>query len=132
MLDANSGHSVRVSRQTWALQILAEQLYSALPPDSPIGKAVGDLVDAQRGITVTAVRRVTEDLLHSRYIVARGVGDDAIWEIAGERRAEVDAMFRALSACEQTATRRAAHDAVAISEAWSKTFLAAAPTRSLA
>jgi hypothetical protein len=127
--DAAPGGS-RMPRQPWALKVLAEQLLCELPPNSPVGQAIRGLHDPKRGVTSLAIHRATEDLVSSNYLVGRDVGHDATWAISPDREAEVDAMVRGLSTRELAAARRAAYDAVAISEAWSNTFRAATPTKS--
>jgi hypothetical protein len=123
-IDAAPAGMPGISRHTWVLKVLFEQLVFLLPRDSPSGRAIARVNDSCRGVTDAVVARATDHLLGSDFLIADGSGHTAVWQIKPGRIAEVDRMIGGLSPTENLAMRTAAQRTLAMSLAWSKTFRA--------
>ncbi len=119
--SAHSGTQPGLSRHTWVLKVLLEDLQRHIPQRSAVAAALGRAIHPDLGITDACVNSATDRLLATQYLVPNGTGADATWTVANDRVGHVDEMLAMLGAAERSALSKAGQRALAMSLAWSKT-----------
>src|SRR5262249_40161626 len=131
-IDSAVGHGEMngsgFSRKSWVTEVLIERLLANLT-NGAAAQTLGKIWTTGKSVTPASANAIVNELVLAGLLEPRGLHATARWHVTSSRRAEVDALWAALTATDRGAIQRAAQEAVAMSVAWSKTLNVATSSR---